>query len=84
MEGARPEARDKRNVRKFGDGWSISGIATLQSGLPFGILDNAAGTLFAPATLYITGSVAPGVTLADAGRSGSVSSRVNEFPKLEI
>ena len=66
-------------IRKLGDGWSISGIVTLQSGLPFSILDSAAGTLFGPATLYTTGSLAPGATLADAGRNGSVSSRVNEF-----
>jgi len=66
-------------IRKLGDGWSISGIATLPSRLPFSILDGAAGTLFGNATLYATGSLAPGATLADAGRSGSVSSRVNEF-----
>ena len=35
--------------------------------------------MFGPATLYTTGSLTPGATLADAGRSGSVSSRVNEF-----
>ena len=52
---------------------------TLQSGLPFSILDSAAGTLFGPATLYTTGSLASGATLADAGRSGSVSSRLGEF-----
>jgi hypothetical protein len=66
-------------IRKLGNGWSISGIATLQSGLPFSILDSAAGTLYGPATLFATGSMAPGETLADARRSGSVSSRVNEF-----
>jgi len=66
-------------IRKLGNGWSISGVATLQSGLPFSILDRAAGTLYGPATLYTTGSLAPGATLADASRSGSVSSRVNEF-----
>jgi len=66
-------------VQKLGNGWSTSGVVTLQSGLPFSILDSAAGTLFGPATLYTTGSLAPGATLADAGRSRSVSSRVNEF-----
>jgi hypothetical protein len=66
-------------IRKLGSGWSISDIATLQSGLPFSILDSAGGTLFGPATLYTTGSLAPGATRADAVRSGSVSSRVNEF-----
>jgi len=51
----------------------------MQSGLPFSILDKQAGALYGPATLYTTGSLAPGATLADAGRSGSVSSRVGEF-----
>jgi len=76
-----PGLEDARNaaVQKLGDGWSISGIVTLQSGLPFSILDGAAGTLFGPATLYTTGNLAPGATLRDASRSGSVSSRVNEF-----
>src|SRR5439155_16833772 len=66
-------------VQKLGNGWSISAIVTLQSGLPFSILDSAAGTLFGPATLYTTGNLAPGATLKDTGRGGSVSSRVNEF-----
>ncbi len=74
-----PEHATSAAVQKLGNGWSISGIVTLQSGLPLSILDSAAGTLFGPATLYTTGNLAPGATLADAGRSGSVSSRVNEF-----
>jgi hypothetical protein len=74
-----PDHATSATIRKLGSGWSISGIATLQSGLPFSIMDSAAGTLFGPATIYTTGSLAPGATLADAGRSGSVSSRVNEF-----
>jgi hypothetical protein len=74
-----PKGATSADLRKLGSGWSISGIATLQSGLPFSILDSAAGTLYGPATLYTTGSLAPGATLADADRSGSVSSRVNEF-----
>jgi len=74
-----PESAGSAAVRKLGGGWSISGIVTLQSGLPFSILDSAGGTLFGPATLYTTGNLAPGATLGDASRSGSVSSRVNEF-----
>jgi hypothetical protein len=66
-------------LRRLGNGWSMSGIVTVQSGLPFSILDSAAGTLFGPATDFLTGSLAPGATLNDASRSGSVSSRVNEF-----
>jgi Carboxypeptidase regulatory-like domain/TonB-dependent Receptor Plug Domain len=74
-----PEGATSGVVRKLGNGWSISGIGTLQSGLPFSILDSAAGTLYGPATIYTTADLAPGATLGDAGRSGSVSSRVNEF-----
>jgi hypothetical protein len=74
-----PDHAKSASVRKLGNGWSTSGVVTLQSGRPFSILDSAAGTLFGPATLYTTGSLAPGATLADAGRSGSVSSRVNKF-----
>jgi hypothetical protein len=74
-----PKRATNSTLRKLGDGWSISSIVTLQSGLPFSILDGAAGTLFGPATLYTTGNLAPGATLMDASRGGSVSSRVNEF-----
>jgi hypothetical protein len=74
-----PDHAKSASVQKLGSGWTTSGVVTLQSGLPFSILDSAAGTLFGPATLYTTGSLAPGATLADAGRSGRVSSRVNEF-----
>jgi hypothetical protein len=52
---------------------------TLQSGLPFSILDSTAGTLFGPATYFTTGSLAPGARLEDAILTGSVSSRVNQY-----
>ena len=74
-----PQDATSTTLRRLGNGWSISGIVTLQSGLPFSIMDSAAGTLFGPATIYTTADLAPGATLGDAGRSGSVSSRVNEF-----
>jgi hypothetical protein len=59
--------------------WAISGVVTLQSGLPFSILDSAAGTLFGPPTFFTTGNVVSGATLKDALRSGSVSSRIDQF-----
>jgi Carboxypeptidase regulatory-like domain len=77
--GPGPERAKSATLRELVNGWSISGVVTLQSGLPFSILDSAAGTLLGPATIYTTGSLAPGSRLADAGRSGSVSSRLNEF-----
>jgi hypothetical protein len=63
------------------EGWALSGVATFQSGLPFSVLDSAAGTLFGPPTLFTTGNLAAGANLNDVALSGSVSSRVNEFFK---
>jgi hypothetical protein len=68
-----------RAMGKLANGWALSSVMTLQSGLPFSILDSAAGTLFGSATLYTTGDLAPGVTLRDVSEGGSVSSRVNKF-----
>jgi hypothetical protein len=61
------------------EGWALSGVVTLQSGLPFTIYDSAAGSLFGPSSYLTTGSLAPGATLDRAARSGSVSSRVNQY-----
>jgi hypothetical protein len=74
-----PESATSATLQKVGNGWALAGIMTLQSGLPFSILDSAAGTLFGPATVYTTGNLAAGATLGDVSRSGSVSSRVNKF-----
>jgi hypothetical protein len=65
--------------RRLAEGWGISGVVTLQSGLPFNIYDSAAGTLFGPPTFLTTGSVAPGATLDEAVRNGRVSARVDQF-----
>ncbi|HJZ72328.1 MAG TPA: carboxypeptidase-like regulatory domain-containing protein [Vicinamibacterales bacterium] len=66
-------------LRRLAEGWAVSGVVTLQSGLPFSILDSAAGTLYGPPTYFTTGSLAPGMTLEDAIRSGSASSRINQY-----
>ena len=75
----RPTSGHRFLSSKLAEGWAISGVVTLQSGLPFSIFDSAAGTLFGPATFFTTGSLAPGKTLEDAVLHGSVSSRVNQF-----
>jgi hypothetical protein len=75
-----PQPVNRNNLSaKLARGWALSGVVTLQSGLPFSIYDSAAGTLFGPATTFTTGSLAPGAMLENASRSGSVSSRVNQF-----
>jgi hypothetical protein len=78
-ELGKPATQHAFSVQTLAEGWAISGVLTLQSGLPFSILDSAAGTLFGPATYFTTGSLAPGKTLQDAVRNGSVSSRVDQF-----
>src|SRR5262245_46509382 len=66
------------------EGWALSGVVTLQSGLPFSIFDSAAGTLYGPASYFTTGSLAPGKTLEDAVLGGSVSSRVDRFFNTDV
>src|SRR5215831_3237790 len=75
----KPVSHSTFSFSKMAEGWAVSGVVTLQSGLPFSIFDSGAGTLFGPATSFTTGSVVPGATLNDAVRSGSVSSRINQF-----
>jgi hypothetical protein len=70
---------DGFSFSKLVEGWAISGVVTLQSGVPFSILDSAAGTLLGPPTYFTTGNLAPGATLDDALENGRASSRVNEF-----
>jgi hypothetical protein len=67
------------SLDKIAKGWSVSGVVTLQSGLPFSIFDSGGGTLFGSSTLYFTGSLTPGQTLAGAVRKGPVSNRLNEY-----
>jgi len=74
-----PQPVNPNRLGKLAQGWAFSGVVTLQSGLPFSILDSAAGTLFGPATTFTTGNLAPGATLKDAIQSGNVSGRVNQF-----
>lgn|SRR5271169_1782635 len=57
-------------LRKVENGWLVSGVVTIQSGLPFSILDSSTGTLFVSATLFTTGDLAPGANFQDAVRSG--------------
>jgi hypothetical protein len=74
-----PESHHALSLGTLASGWAISGVLTLQSGLPLSIFDSAAGTLFGPSTYFTTGSLAPGATLQDAVKSGSVESRLNQY-----
>ena len=79
-----PVSHSRFAVSTLARGWALSGVVTLQSGLPFSILDSAAGTLFGPPTLFTTGNLVAGAALNDAPRSGSVSSRIDQFFNTSI
>lgn len=56
--------------------WSLSGVTTIQSGLPFSVTDSTAGTIYGIATYA---QFAPGLTPADAKLSGDTESRLNRY-----
>jgi len=59
-------------------GWSISGINTYQSGLPFSVTDPNGGTLFGLGATATTGLFTCG-SASSAYTSGSIQSRVNGY-----
>ncbi len=65
-------------------GWSVSGITVFQSGLPFSIIDSAAGTAFlGPGyTTTLTASLAPGATIGQGYSSGGIHQRLNGYLNL--
>lgn len=64
-------------------GWGVSGVTVFQSGIPFSILDSAAGTAYDGATTITTGaSLAPGASLANGYTQGSLQSRLNGYVNI--
>jgi Carboxypeptidase regulatory-like domain/TonB dependent receptor-like, beta-barrel len=64
--------------------WQVSGITTLQSGLPFTILDTAGGSAFigTGSTSTLTASLASGATVAGGYTSGGIHSRLNGYVNI--
>jgi hypothetical protein len=59
-------------------GWSISGVTSLQSSLPFSILDSNGGNAFLGAgTSPVAASLAPGAAIGEGMSHGSVTQRLN-------
>jgi hypothetical protein len=58
--------------------WSLSGVATIQSGLPLTITDSRGGSIFGFASSS-RAQLCPGISYADVSTSGSVGSRVNSY-----
>jgi len=59
--------------------WSVSGITIFQSALPFTIFDSIAGSLYVGpgSTPTLTGSLAPGVSVAQGYAGGGIKNEVN-------
>ncbi|MGB8116247.1 MAG: carboxypeptidase-like regulatory domain-containing protein [Candidatus Sulfotelmatobacter sp.] len=59
-------------------GWSVSGVTSLQSSLPFSVLDSNGGNAFLGAgTSPVSASLASGATIAGGQSQGSVTERLN-------
>lgn len=63
---------------RFTEGWSIAGIAVLQSGLPMTLTDPAGGAVYGRAGVS-TVTLCPGQTYADLVTPGSVSERLGHW-----
>jgi hypothetical protein len=60
--------------------WSVAGITTFQSGLPFRVTDSLGGSAYGVATPDVsTADLAPGYTLASALTSGSIDKRIDGY-----
>ena len=58
--------------------WSVSGVSSFQSSLPFSVLDSNGGNAFLGAgTSPVSASLAPGASIASGTSSGSVTDRLN-------
>jgi hypothetical protein len=62
-------------------GWSVSGVTTLQSGIPFSIIDSSAGTAFlgAGSAPLVGASLAPGFSIPQGYTTGDIHQRLNGY-----
>jgi hypothetical protein len=73
-------------------GWSVSGVSTFQTGIPFSIFDSGGGSAYVGLTTVpgVTANLAPGATLSSGLSSGSTQTRlphyvnINAFQKAPI
>ncbi len=60
-------------------GWALNGMVTLQNGTPFSIVGSNVANAYFAQVARVRVDFAPGRTVADATKDGSVQSRVNQF-----
>jgi hypothetical protein len=56
--------------------WSISGVTTIQSGLPFSVTDSTSGTVYG---ISAYAQFAPGMTATNVKLNGGTESRLSEY-----
>ncbi|HLK48506.1 MAG TPA: carboxypeptidase regulatory-like domain-containing protein [Bryobacteraceae bacterium] len=79
-----PFGMKKGALGKIAGGWNISGVTTVQSGLPLTIIDSRGGTAFGTTSTttqggYSRAQLCPGATYDSIASSGSVEARLNGF-----
>ncbi|HEX4747949.1 MAG TPA: carboxypeptidase-like regulatory domain-containing protein [Bryobacteraceae bacterium] len=65
-----------RLLAAVGSNWILSGVTTVQSGLPFSVTDSTSGTIYG---ISAYAQYAPGITLNNVVLSGSTQSRLNQY-----
>ncbi|MEX2303875.1 MAG: TonB-dependent receptor [Bryobacterales bacterium] len=68
----------------FAEGWSLSGIGTLQTGRPFSITDSADFSGFLSASTEPRPNIVSGATYEDLETSGSASQRVGNYINRDL
>ena len=72
-----PSLSQSRFGKKIFDGWQLAGVAVMQSGTPFSILDTSGAALYG--TANSRASWAAGATTASAQGSGRTQDRLNGY-----
>src|SRR5206468_8299929 len=71
-----PLGRPKSALRHLVSDWSLSGVTTIQNGLPMTIADTAGSIFFGGSGALGVASMCPGKTYSDLLSSGSIQDRV--------
>jgi hypothetical protein len=73
-----PWGRRRGVIGKILSGWSLSGLGTIQGGLPMTILDQKGGSIFGLAG-QSRAQLCPGVTNSGLTTSGGIGTRLNDY-----
>jgi hypothetical protein len=65
-----------RWIKSLVNNWSVSGVTTIQSGLPFSVTDSTSGTIYG---ISAYAQYAPGVTVDQITLSGPTQSRLSQY-----